>query len=201
MTTTARTALLALVALLAAGLLLAVPAAAAEVEVRLTADGPVPADVALPAGGGTVRFVVDDAVSHTLVSDGFAEQQLGGLGGQRQVELEFRTAGAVAFTDRRNRLLAPQEQPGSVTVAAAAPAEPPAVSPPARAGVTPAPDAAQESVTAAGLPPVQAVEGPLPGEPTSRPLGLPVALAVLAALGVASLIVRVLLAEPVAQDR
>jgi hypothetical protein len=43
--------------------------------------------------------------------------------------------------------------------------------------------------------------GPLPGADTSRSLGLPAALAALAALGVASLLVRVLLAEPAARDR
>jgi hypothetical protein len=51
------------------------------------------------------------------------------------------------------------------------------------------------------LPPVQAVQGPLPGAGTSRELGLPTALAVLAAVGVASLLVRVLLAEPAAGGR
>jgi hypothetical protein len=38
----------------------------------------------------------------------------------------------------------------------------------------------------------------LPGVGTSRPFGLPAALAALAAVGVASLLVRVLLAEPAA---
>jgi hypothetical protein len=215
----------------------------------------VPADVTLPAAGGTVRFVVDDALSHTLVSGGFPEQRLGGLGQPRQVELEFRAAGAVSFTDRRNRPLAPQEAPGSVTVAAApSTSPPPAAQPQAPQQVQPAPartspaarapsspratttplrptadavaapqpalpspppsrppptrDAADvddtdetPSFAAAALPPVQAVPGPLPGEPTSRPLGLPAALAALAVLGVASLIVRVLLAEPVDEDR
>lgn len=52
--------------------------------------------------------------------------------------------------------------------------------------------------TAAELPPVQALQGPLPGAGTSRPLGLPATLAALAAVGVASLLVRVLLAEPAA---
>lgn len=46
---------------------------------------------------------------------------------------------------------------------------------------------------------VQAQPGPLPGEPTSRGLGLPASLAVVAAVGVASLLVRVLLAEPEAR--
>jgi plastocyanin len=48
-----------------------------------------------------------------------------------------------------------------------------------------------------GPPPVQALKGPLPGETTLRALGLPASLAALAAVGVASLLVRVLLAEPV----
>lgn len=47
-------------------------------------------------------------------------------------------------------------------------------------------------------PPGQAVVGPLPGEPTPRPLGLPTALAALGVFGVGSLLVRVLLAEPAA---
>lgn len=50
-----------------------------------------------------------------------------------------------------------------------------------------------------GPPPVRALQGPLPGETTLRALGLPAALAALAAVGVASLLVRVLLAEPVAR--
>jgi plastocyanin len=46
---------------------------------------------------------------------------------------------------------------------------------------------------------VQAAPGPLPGTGTSRGFGLPASLAALAAVGVASLLVRVLLAEPSAR--
>jgi hypothetical protein len=48
---------------------------------------------------------------------------------------------------------------------------------------------------------LQPAPGPLPGADTSRSLGLPAALAALAVLGVASLLVRVLLAEPAARRR
>lgn len=59
--------------------------------------------------------------------------------------------------------------------------------------------APQQPAAAAPLPAGEpATQGPLPGASTSRPLGLPSALAVLAALGVTSLLVRVLLAEPAA---
>lgn len=71
------------------------------------------------------------------------------------------------------------------------PVVPPAVADLLREGGTPLP-------TEPDLPLVQAIDGPLPGVGTSRPLGLPAALAALAAVGVASLIVRVLLAEPAA---
>jgi hypothetical protein len=46
---------------------------------------------------------------------------------------------------------------------------------------------------------VLAVDGPLPGSPTSRPLGLPAAAAGLLAAGVVSLLARLLLAEPAAR--
>jgi hypothetical protein len=61
------------------------------------------------------------------------------------------------------------------------------------------PAAAQEQPGEPGRPlPAggEPLPGPLPGAATSRPLGLPVVLAVLACGGVASLLVRVLLAEP-----
>lgn len=60
-------------------------------------------------------------------------------------------------------------------------------------------EAGVEPPQAEGPPPVQALQGPLPGETTLRALGLPAALAALAAVGVVSLLVRVLLAEPVAR--
>lgn len=62
-----------------------------------------------------------------------------------------------------------------------------------------APPATALPVTA--LPAVQALPGPLPGAPTDRGLGLPATLAALAAAGVGSLLVRVLLAEPAARRR
>jgi hypothetical protein len=54
----------------------------------------------------------------------------------------------------------------------------------------------QPSVAGSRREPVLAVEGPLPGSPTSRPLGLPAATAALMAAGLVSLLVRLLLAEP-----
>ncbi|HVM27814.1 MAG TPA: hypothetical protein VM433_09090, partial [Mycobacteriales bacterium] len=63
------------------------------------------------------------------------------------------------------------------------------------------PGVADPQVRAPDLPPVQALEGPLPGADTSRALGLPATLAALGAVGVASLLVRVLLAEPAAARR
>jgi plastocyanin len=61
------------------------------------------------------------------------------------------------------------------------------------------PETTTTAPSAPTAPQVQALEGPLPGEGTNRALGLPAALAALAALGVGSLLVRVLLAEPAAQ--
>jgi plastocyanin len=78
------------------------------------------------------------------------------------------------------------------------PIEGEAVAPPAIADLL---GDAQQPAVAAPRPGVAPVAGPLPGFLTSRGLGLPTTLAALAALGVASLIVRVLLAEPTARPR
>lgn len=86
----------------------------------------------------------------------------------------------------------------SSAVAAPAPLDLPVPSPTGEiASQLPTPDVADEADE--GPPPVQALRGPLPGALTSRGIGLPAALAAVAALGVASLLVRVLLAEPAAR--
>jgi hypothetical protein len=266
----ARTAAVLVLALLLAvlgGLAVAPTATAADREVVLTADGPQPAALELPPGGGTVAFVVPDGASHTLTSDAFDAQELGGLSGRDRVEIAFTASGAITYNDRRRTVLPPSSQDFTGTVVVASPPAqqpppqdpPPAPGsgappppPPADGGGAPAPapgapDAApappaQGGEGAAPLPPlvggvgtapidgllssgpvvppaiadmfgetgplpsaapprepVQALQGPLPGAGTSRPLGLPAAIAALAAVGVASLLVRVLLAEPSAQ--
>lgn len=59
------------------------------------------------------------------------------------------------------------------------------------------PDLSAEAAAAPAVPAPEVVAGPLPGAPDSRRFGLPVVLALLTAGGVVSLLVRLLLAEPV----
>jgi plastocyanin len=59
------------------------------------------------------------------------------------------------------------------------------------------PEVAAAAQAAAAVPVQPVVSGPLPGAPDSRRFGLPVVLALLTAGGVLSLLVRLLLAEPV----
>lgn len=258
-----RSALVLVVGLLAAalGVLAAAPpaAAAGPVVVSLTADGPVPAEVALPAGGGVVRFVNDDSFSHRLDSADFPPEGYtvapAGIGTERgSVDVTVRRSGTITYTDTRGRpLLGEQVFNGRIVVAAPPPASP-TTPPTGSPGTTAPPPPGGSSTTgppagsasggsgsavppgfvgldagslatpltdqpvvppavadllgeapvvvppsnASDRPPVQALQGPLPGAGTPRALGLPATLAALAAAGVVSLIVRVLLAEPAA---
>lgn len=259
-----RAALVLALGLLTAGLgslAVAAPAAAADpVVVSLTADGPVPAEVALPAGGGVVRFVNDDTFTHRLTSPDFPDGGFDvapGIGAEPgSVDVPVQRSGTVGYTDTRRRpVLGDQAFEGRVVVAPSPASPPPAGSqdssgststgsgttgggsttsasggsassgsgtatPPGLIAVDPGslaqplsdqpvvPPAVAELLgdapvvvspqTASDRRPVQALQGPLPGGGTSRALGLPATLAALAAAGVVSLIVRVLLAEPAA---
>jgi hypothetical protein len=77
-----------------------------------------------------------------------------------------------------------------------APVDDPVV-PPSVVGLPEVPPVPEASAPAGPL--VQAQPGPLPGVGTVRGVGLPATLAALAVVGVASLLVRVLLAEPAAR--
>lgn len=79
------------------------------------------------------------------------------------------------------------------------PGQDPAVAPTAPA-VAPPPAATRPASPPGATPGVVALPGgPLPQTPTPRGLGLPIALAVVAATGTSSLLVRVLLAHPAAR--
>ncbi|HWH28173.1 MAG TPA: hypothetical protein VNU26_04285 [Mycobacteriales bacterium] len=87
----------------------------------------------------------------------------------------------------------------STAVAAPAPLDVPLPAPTDDGPAFPQHESGAVDDAADGPPPVQALRGPLPGALTSRGFGLPASLAAVAALGVASLLVRVLLAEPAAR--
>ena len=77
---------------------------------------------------------------------------------------------------------------------------PPALAPPPLPGEQPSgPTPATAPVPTAAPLAAPAVPGDLAGQPTSRGIGLPAALAVVLAAGTASLLVRLLLAEPAAR--
>lgn len=277
-------ALLALLVLTTALLAVLLPSAHAQdadvVEVRLTAEGPVPADVRLPDGGGVVRLMNTDGVPHevrTAPGSPAASYPDMPIGPGATAEVTFEQSDTYAYEDERLDLLAAETFGGRVVVAAPAPPpaegepapsasdpssptppapapQPGAPAPPAPGAPAPGAPAPAPEVPPTGLPapppggsgttslpgfgtggspapldgllfppsltpllaeepgsggsspllavpPVSALPGPLPGNPTSRPLGLPAALAALAAAGVTSLLVRVLLAEPAARRR
>lgn len=180
----ARTAVALVVGLLAAllgGLVAATPVAAARtVDVVLTAAEPGAVSI---APGDSVRFISGEqgsAPPHRVTSterDGSTpwtyESRLLAPG-EFTEPVVLDQPGSYLYVDRRG-LITASETVGRVVVSA------PAVG--------------------AERPAVEALHGPLPGASTSRGFGLPATLAVLAVVGVASLLVRVLLAEPSAQRR
>ena len=183
------------------------PAQAATREVRLTQDGPRP--VALVAEpGDTVRFVNADTFVHRVTSRGAGWDfdsgvllpgaayrvprplAVPGTYAYRGTELD-RIVGTVLVAAAGATPVAVGVPPSAGSAAPEAPLAPAAVPPPTAAG----PVGANGQVSA---PTGGTVPGPLPGQATDRAYGLPVALALLAAGGVLSLLLRLLLAEPAA---
>jgi plastocyanin len=212
----------ALLALLTAVTLLLPGAAAAEVrDVRLTQDGPEPAVLQVRAGD-VVRFVNTDSFVHAAVGSAGWSFDTGPLlpgrsttvppAPERPGAYPFRGTGLDTFTGTLV-VAAGDGKQGSGAQGIGAQAGP---SPTARAGgsgsqATPpisGSGPAQPGLGAAAPPgaPGEDAAAALPTDPDparlrspvpARGFGLPLALAVLLVVGVASLLLRVLLAEPV----
>jgi plastocyanin len=183
-----------LVAALAAVVVLpAGPASGAERVVTITAEGVLPSRLEV-APGDTVRFVSEDATF------AYRAQSTGGpwsfdSGPTELLDGDYLVPAALVQPGTYTYRVA-QDEPFSGAVVVPGPASSPApAATPAPAGTSApagaaAPGAPEPSPTSG-----RAVAGPVPAAGTSRPLGLPVALATLLLLGTASLLVRLVLAE------
>ena len=180
-------------ALLGAGLLGAGPVLAEERVVRIGRSGVQP-QVLRAAPGDTVRFVNDDPTF------AYRAQSTGG-------PWRF-DSGPTALLDGAFAVPSALPEPGTYTyrVAQDAPFQgtvvvgdgtAPAASPPTSAGEAPVtPSTASPAPEA-----VPAVPGPLAGPPSSRDLGLALAVAAVLLVGTVSLLLRLLLALPVLSGR
>jgi hypothetical protein len=150
--------------------------------------------------GDTVRFVNQDPTF------GYRAQSTGGpwrfdsgptalLEGDFVVPSVLTSPGTYAYRVAQDAPFA-----GTVVVGGGTPSAVPSAVPAAvpTAPPVPAPSAASATPAAVAAP---AVPGPLPGARSSRALGLAVAVAVVLLAGVASLLLRLLLALPVLSDR
>ena len=191
-------------------------ALAAERVITISADGLRPQVLQVRAGD-TVRFVNEDRTfAYRAQSTGGAWRFDSGpvtlLTSDFVVPEPLTRPGTYTF-----RVAQDPPYRGSV-VLAGAPAPPgspqpsPVESPTAQAPEVASPGAPDPGASAAGVPsatapvpPSQAAPpaapGTLPGPPSSGGLGLPTALAVVLAAGAASLLLRLLLTEPVLSDR
>ena len=171
------TALLAVLAALLGSLALAAPAHAAEQVVTITADGLLPQVLAV-AADDTVAFVNSTALL--------------GLRAQATTENWDLDSGAVlALPGGRYAHPTPITGPGSYGFRVADGEQ--YVGTVVLRVVPPAPDRAPQAVAAG--------PGLLDSPPTLRGYGLPSVLAAVLAVGVVSLLVRLLLAEPAARRR
>jgi plastocyanin len=190
------------VLLVAGALAVAVPAGAAERVVQIGRDGVRP-QVLQAEPGDTVRFVNDDPTF------AYRAQGTGGpwrfdSGPTALLEADFVVPAALTSPGTYRYRVA-QDAPfiGSVVVGGgpaptAAPASP-AVAPsgsPSAAALPPTAAASPRPAVAA-----PAVRGPLAGPRNDRALGLAVTVGVVLLVGVASLLLRLLLAVPVLSDR
>jgi plastocyanin len=192
------------------GLLVAAPAADAVVvrppgvvDVRLTQDGPRPARL-LVGPGDVVRFVNADAFVHRVVGrqPGWVFDTGPVLPGRgRQVVAVPRAAGTYVYRGSGlDRFTGSVVVPADVS-GAAGPAVPSGAATPTTTGSAPA--AVSPRTASTGSPSTgtasSAVPAAAPGLSSPvrlRRAGLPVALATVLLLGVGSLLVRLLLAEP-----
>jgi plastocyanin len=176
------------------------PALADERVVQIGRDGVRPSVLEV-APGDTVRFVnADPTFAYRAQSTGgpwrFDSGPTALLEGDFVVPAALTRPGTYAYRVAQDAPFA-----GSVVVAGGAPAT--AVLPSAAASPAPVPAPAAAPTAAAPTPaPVAApaVPGPLAGPRSDRGLGLAVAVAVVLLLGVASLLLRLLLALPVLSD-
>jgi plastocyanin len=186
------------------------PAAAEELVVTITAEGVRP-QVLVAQAGDTVRFVNEDrsfayraqstggpwrfdSGPTTLLTDDFVVPEPV----TRPGTYAYRVAQDPPYRGTVLLGAAPPSagaaSPGPVVPPAATPA--PTVVPPLPPAQTATPSApsAQSSVGPAAVP------GSLPGAPSGRGLGLPTALAAVLVVGAGSLLLRLLLAEPVLSE-
>jgi plastocyanin len=192
------------------------PAAAEELVVTITAEGVRP-QVLVAQAGDTVRFVNEDrsfayraqstggpwrfdSGPTTLLTDDFAVPEPV----TRPGTYAFRVAqdppyrGTVLVGVPAPSAGAPS--PGAPGPGAASPG--PGVPPAATSAPTVPPPPVPQTPTPPAQPSVgpAAVPGSLPGEPSGRRLGLPTALAAVLVVGAGSLLLRLLLAEPVLSE-
>ena len=206
------------------------PAGAAERVVTIAPDGVAPSRLEV-APGDTVRFVSQDATfAYRAQSTGGAWSFDSGptelLDGDYLVPAPLVQPGTYTYRVAQDQpfqgavvVAGPADAPRPTEAAGPAEAPSPAQAPgpaeaPSSAGTpAPGPGAPDPAVAAAPTAPASpggtgpsrsggpAVAGPVPAAGTSRALGLPVALATLLALGTASLLVRLVLAEAARADR
>lgn len=182
-------------------LALQVPAAHAHAEelvVTITAEGVRP-QVLVAEPGDTVRFVNEDR------SFAYRAQSTGGPwrfdSGPTALLTEDFVVPAPVTRSGTHRFRVAQDPPyrGAVMVGGASPTaavpSAPATAPPA-----PPPTAASPAPVPGASPAPAAVSGALPGPPSGRAMGLPTALAAVLVLGAGSLLLRLLLAEPVLSE-
>jgi plastocyanin len=178
-----------------AALVVAAPALAEERVVRIGREGVRP-QVLQAEPGDTVRFVNDDPTfAYRAQSTGgpwrFDSGPTALLGGDFVVPAPLPGAGTYAYRVAQDAPFA-----GTVVVGTGAA---PTASPSAAAAAVPTAGPAPAAPTPAAVA-APAVPGPLPGPPSSRDLGLAVAVAAVLIAGVASLLLRLLLALPVLSD-
>jgi plastocyanin len=168
------------------------PATAEERLVQIGRDGVRP-QVLQVEPGDTVRFVNEDPTF------AYRAQSTGGpwrfdSGPTALLEGDFAVPEALTQPGTHTYRVA-QDAPfaGSVVVAGAVP---PTAAPTAAPSPAPAPGGSSVAATPAPVA-APAVPGPLPGQRSSRGLGLAVAVAAVLLLGAASLQLRLLLAVPV----
>lgn len=176
------------------------PVSAAERVVQIGPEGVRPA-VLLVAPGDTVRFVNADPTF------AYRAQSTGGpwrfdSGPTRLLEGDFVVPAALTRPGTYGYRVA-QDAPFTGSVVVAPTAAGLTGVPPTPAVPTAVPGAAVPLAAAPPPAPVAApaVPGPLPGPSSDRALGLAVTVAAVLLLGVASLLLRLLLALPVLSDR
>ena len=187
---------------------LGLPAAAADVrEVRLTQDGPRP-DRLLVEPGDSVRFVNTDTFVHRAVSDGPAWQVDTGVlvpGESHTVPEPLTTAGTYGYRGADlddfsgTVVVGAALGQGAATSPSASPTVSPSASPTGSATGSPTGGGPAGPSVTSGSP---GGASPSLGTPVpARRFGLPTVLALLAAGGVVSLLLRLLLAVAPAQRR